>query len=1109
MSFYKYSNVNQSSSQGWTAATLWTDDPTYVLSNSYIGQVLYINNIAIGKAFSRDVPALSPPLGYTLYSFNETRTGTLAGDLGINTGVDTQFVGIDVYTNLYYTTAVSKVEFKKNFNQLSNAAVAGGGTVAYLWSDDTSMLQAAKNSLNTKKLYINGNFVGTITANELFDGNISGANCDIPWYNGTTLAYKASAKGKSLMKITFQVDGALGTTLSLPQDIESVATVSTTQGDWLYATDNWIDGFKFYANEYGALYTPGHLSTDTGSLAQDNEVFWNPIKAGLLALWLNGKFIAPIVDARTGFGYQNEALFGQPLPVSYTANPWSPTRRVGFFMTSRLEKVVSFNEAITSVEFKPYYRVTTQGAGIRFSVAGPPNLAAYPTTSVPMISQVKGGNVGQVLYVNGIEVGTISAVGSTDLIVDGRGPLNFDGFTGSHSSPNFKEYYFDVAVPKTIPAITATMTVSLDNAGLDTSSLVDGTIILIGLPPIKEGVDGLIGQRLIVNEIYIGIVISNTLNSITTALAATVDLEHVPHEISGIWRLETTAPVGRVPLCVCSQISLSDYPEYPVLQLNDPHYNENIPYTASDINYFPNELDIYTRRDTTDMNALSERLIGHVFPAWCEHAHVDPTTQTFLLADTANTELDQPIISKYVGVLSVTALLSDVQFRKLWQYGTVSCIPYSAYINQGSSPYWNEFSNGYYQYQNIPGQLAGPSSSQASGTSSKGMDLFALTPLIVSSGIPLPAFTIVLTPTGTSTTDAAGHLTPGAEVLVIESTMSTSTEGKLPAGTVVITDTGRVTVGADGTLPPSTVVLTPMGSTLVDSLGLLQPGILVNTVGVTTVGADGTLNPGMVVLTPAGSIVVDLGTRLPPGLVIVTPTGTVTVDARGHLTPGTVVVDTILGTATVLPDGTLPVGTSVKIFTNGDTAPVVVLSKVQLCTCSVVETACAPHPIEVTCSVLEGSSFNTIEETIAIVEKAGAAITVTGSVLERVTLDISLTLRLNSVLSPEVSISTSVGTTVTPTKTGTTIKLKRGNKANLPVSAREGEALVTLDTCELFIGTGTGLRKVSDVIVSEDEPTVADRSKLWYKPSTNTTFVWKDAAWQATTSDSSMDYGAF
>lgn len=37
------------------------------------------------------------------------------------------------------------------------------------------------------------------------------------------------------------------------------------------------------------------------------------------------------------------------------------------------------------------------------------------------------------------------------------------------------------------------------------------------------------------------------------------------------------------------------------------------------------------------------------------------------------------------------------------------------------------------------------------------------------------------------------------------------------------------------------------------------------------------------------------------------------------------------------------------------------------------------------------------------------------------------------------------------------IKFKRGLKANLPVSANAGEPLITTDTLEAFIGTGSGL----------------------------------------------------
>lgn len=42
-----------------------------------------------------------------------------------------------------------------------------------------------------------------------------------------------------------------------------------------------------------------------------------------------------------------------------------------------------------------------------------------------------------------------------------------------------------------------------------------------------------------------------------------------------------------------------------------------------------------------------------------------------------------------------------------------------------------------------------------------------------------------------------------------------------------------------------------------------------------------------------------------------------------------------------------------------------------------------------------------------------------------------------------------------------TIKIKRGNFANLPSSAPAGELHACLDTGQLFVGTGPGMREIS------------------------------------------------
>jgi len=90
------------------------------------------------------------------------------------------------------------------------------------------------------------------------------------------------------------------------------------------------------------------------------------------------------------------------------------------------------------------------------------------------------------------------------------------------------------------------------------------------------------------------------------------------------------------------------------------------------------------------------------------------------------------------------------------------------------------------------------------------------------------------------------------------------------------------------------------------------------------------------------------------------------------------------------------------------------------------------------------------------------------------------------------------------------MKLRCGLKANLPVSAAPGEPLVTTDTQEMYIGTADGsLKKVSDVIVSETEPAVADRLKMWMNPVTNIMSAFVSGAWQQVNNQAGTDFGTF
>lgn len=87
--------------------------------------------------------------------------------------------------------------------------------------------------------------------------------------------------------------------------------------------------------------------------------------------------------------------------------------------------------------------------------------------------------------------------------------------------------------------------------------------------------------------------------------------------------------------------------------------------------------------------------------------------------------------------------------------------------------------------------------------------------------------------------------------------------------------------------------------------------------------------------------------------------------------------------------------------------------------------------------------------------------------------------------------------------------MRRGLKASLPVSAAEGEPLVTVDTQELYIGTGSGIKKVSDIVVSETQPDTVDNLKLWLIPSSNVMHAYVNGLWEPVVNATNTDFGGF
>ena len=986
MSFYKWGNVSQQSSQGWTSGDLFTDDPAFFHVLGITGKTLYINNMPFGKILSTDFK----PAGTGTYTLQRWASWAVLDDTDpniITTSAD--FIGITAISAWHYDTPITSIELRDHYYFLGRLPVQIGDVLAErnitLYTDDPAVMSASINSLIGQELYADGVLLGTITANKIFDASDPNTSAYFGLYiTGGQVGETVNASGKVLMQVEIQLDVSIGN-VNLPSNITKVTTGPAIVGEWLYTTETMLDGFTYKQGEYGCLYHPGKLADDYLTLAADNTELWESIKGGNLGLYLNGKFVAPIIDLRSGFGYQHPETAGQNLPASPVKNPWSLYRRTGFYMTSLISNPADFRTPITKVEFKPYYRTSSANGKFYISVTAAPNGAS----DSPMPALVNACVADQTLFIDCKPVGTITAWGCKDLAVDdGKVPVNFAGFTGNHSAPSFKEFFFEVAEPTRTPVTDQTVRVSVDNAGvLGDGELINGCVVLKDVPNIKEGINGLVGKRLIINEIYIGLVISNTLDSITTGLTPAHDIPNVPLSIAGIWRLETVDNIGRIPLSIAHVMSVSDLLHYPSFSVVGKGYDVDYPYDPGSITHYPNGTLIYTRRDGQDVNQYSPTVIGHELPGWLEHAELTPETSTFRLNNTPNTDIDLPAITKYIMLPGSVITSGEVMFRKMWQWGSIKVVPYAALKGQPALAL---------VYYNQPGELDKPSS---------------------------------------ITTDLCGfRLVPDVTTVINYGEYNPDLHYETGA---LVEWNGNVYVKLSGSTD--------------NAIGTWQ---LVN-------------------------ISVDPNNHTPHTLIILA-TGSFYVGEDGLQYP-VVVVDTLV-------DGNARV----------------------LCSNQMFYVAAAPRDISLDGAVVEYTTPTIVEEGCTVIEFVGCKEDrAEANVMEYISSIAQLTSSAPSMMTPFITSSVSIQGGASPAKQGATIQLKRGNKANLPSSAAVGEPLVTLDTGELFVGTGSSLRKISDIMVSETEPAAEDRNKLWYNPIANETRIYKDGSWQVTGAEASMDYGDF
>jgi hypothetical protein len=549
-----------------------------------------------------------------------------------------------------------------------------------------------------------------------------------------------------------------------------------------------------------------------------------------------------------------------------------------------------------------------------------------------------------------------------------------------------------------------------------------------------------VGQRLLVNEVYEGIVISNTP---TTIVINAVD-DFRP-EINAIWRLETTDNIGRYSLCLATQVAVSDWPSYPVINISSDSYDEV--YHKS-IDFYPDGTDLFAVRLDTQIS--EEIILRHSFPAWVEHLHVQTNGQ-YRLGDNAALETTMPYKAYYVSPWPY------------WQDGREVTIYKEAVEKQDYSTSYISNSDLVYSIKNIAGKLDSLSKDSVNYTTDR---------IFIASDNTTPVYISVF--------DSMKYY-PLLSVVISNGSKYIKTAMEVYRGEY--NDTWVYDV--------NNIVLMPNGT-----YGIFD--------GTEFILYQSSLSN----FTQA----IDRGYY----------------DSNDSYAIYDIVIDKVTDYVYItltIPTGLPGVDASWYKLCSLDTYAAV------LCSISFIEIAAPPTSVELTASVLDriavrkeflctgGIVLKTSNVSLNNCTNLYFPDTVVFSDYRSLIYGV----RLTKVIAPTITVkaassnnATPVVTTEiqlerssTPRKTETTVLFKRGNKVNLPASAAVGEPLVTLDTHELFIGTGTGLRKISDVIISETTPEVIDRDKLWYNPITKRTSVYKDNTWQTSVSQTSIDYGEF
>lgn len=1051
MSLNHYTNV----AAGNSFASLFTDEPAYLSApdNSLAGKVLYINGIAWGRIISNYfLPGNNPQFAHGLSIYDAAGAYVSSFD---STGTDLQAIVVE--TLQYYPDVISTVDIKDNF--FVYTGVPQGTSRARLYTDDPTLITAKTDYLAGKKLYTDGVLVGTITNNFLFDGNNPAVVSDIAMYNSSGQpAAAVSAKGKVLMCLVVDTNAYYASASINNIQLQNPLT------DFLYVKNTTFNNPSL-VETHRILFVPA-----SKALAQ---------AAGNIECYVNKvSYIGSVVYDITGV----VGPLGE-LPNTEELSSWAPgTAIVGYVFVTNINPPDVITEAILLPRTEVAYTVDAIVYGATTQVYT--RQLKLSTTNVAVIASAAGVQVGDHLYFGDQDLGEIAAYAVS--------PINYAYAAG--------QYYGKIATQKveftlnyatdTLVAITGAQGVLtaindsdstkhlwvsryipyigyVEFGGRGHAELVDGVVRLYGTNTIQEGVNGLVGKRLLVNSIYIGKIKSNTLKEIyledgTLGAVST---------IYGIWQIETTDVAGRYPLATATQVSLTAWPDYPIINVEACEYGQTYHYDDALVAVYPEGTNLFAAREATQIgNQYTDHPLYHEFPKWVEHLHVDPVTGVFQLAEVATQELNKPYRAFYA--YAISSLGSPESIRKFWQYGRYVEIFRDAVLAQGSGPWYTAPQTQAFSSQNIPGMLGQ-----------------------------------VTTNEGVSNILNKLYLVPTNEVAYYGKFTAT----KFYPVNVVTLFNGEYYIKLDNLGEQFMGYYNPSGSYITDNVVLNQDGSysIYNGSSFVPYTNTGTPADNWQVLTKR-DVYDSLVSYAQYDLVIEPTTNSYYV-------------------ATLLPVGA-PSRESTTWSFMVELSSLVV--RQELAKTSVFEVAMSPQAFSVDAAYvallsagITALDFSVVQKLTAIqatptefmglyqpypfVPPNGTAGLKAVYAMEDLRIAYSTENSILGLMTPTVEQAVLIQEDIRPKVTGVTIQFKRGDKTNLPAVAAVGEPLVTLDTAELFIGTGTGVQKVSDIITSETEPGAEFSSKVWFNPASKVTSVYKDGAWHATKSSAGTDYGAF